>query len=224
MENTVETYGLINIYYGTTGGNSRQLAFEFGSDAKKYGFLPKVMSMGDFDPDEFMTAKFCAMFLSTYGVGGPTEDSERFYQWIEDFASKKQPLLKNLNYLLFGLGNSDFEYFAGMSKKVNAFLYELGAKEVSEFTITDAKIEAPIDKFQEWRKGLFENILAKHPDIFVKREMTLCEIHKLNSGFEIKRLEEAPKDWEEKGEATPNLRFEMKSYFQHPKVKVLEIR
>lgn len=43
--------------------------------------------------------------------------------------------------MVFGLGNSNFEFFAGMSKKIRAFLFELGAEELHEFTMTDAKTE-----------------------------------------------------------------------------------
>lgn len=83
MEKTVETYGLLDIYYGTTSGNSRRLAHEFSIEAKKYGFLPRVTCLGDFSPEQFKSSRLTFMFLSTYGTGGPTEDSERFFEWIE---------------------------------------------------------------------------------------------------------------------------------------------
>jgi NADPH-ferrihemoprotein reductase len=75
MEKTIDTFGIMDIYYGSTSGNSKRLAYDFSVEAKSKGFLPRVICLGDFQPDQLMTSKLMFMFLSTYGTGGPTEDS-----------------------------------------------------------------------------------------------------------------------------------------------------
>lgn len=47
------------------------------------------------------------MFVSTYGQGGPTEDSENFLEWLETLAKEGKPL-QQMAFVIFGLGNSTF--------------------------------------------------------------------------------------------------------------------
>ena len=100
-------------------------------------------------------------------------------------AADKQPLLNNLHYIVFGLGNTNFEFFAGMSKKIREFLFVLGAHELYEFATTDAKHEAPIDKFNAWKVGLFESILKDNPKLFQKKTVSLAELAKLNYDYKV---------------------------------------
>ena len=54
----------------------------------------------------------CVFIISTYVDGKPPESAEWFYKWLEeashDFRVQKS-LLQNLDYAVFGLGNSLYE-------------------------------------------------------------------------------------------------------------------
>lgn len=224
MEKVIETYGSIDIYYGTTSGNSKRLAFDFSIEAKQHGFLPRVIGLGDFEPQQFISSRVNFFFLSTYGTGGPTEDSERFYAWIEELAARKEPILKHKKYVMFGLGNSNFEFFAGMSKKIRAFLFELGAEELHEFATTDAKTEEPEHRYGKWKEGLLKGIVDRYPGYFERKKMTLAEVARLNVGFDLEFTEDASESWEHDAASLPNLQHDMKTYLATPKLKVLEIK
>lgn len=56
--------------------------------------------------------KTCVFIVSTYVDGKPPESAKWFYKWLEeasnDFRVQKS-LLRDLNYAVFGLGNSLYE-------------------------------------------------------------------------------------------------------------------
>lgn len=57
------------------------------------------------------------MFLSTYGSGGPPEDGENFFDWINNLKLKNVHL-NHLNFIIFALGNTSFDHFCGHGKKI----------------------------------------------------------------------------------------------------------
>ena len=89
----IETRGLLYIYYGTMTGTSCKFAYNLYQEAKeKYLFVPYVINLSDFDPDEFLRLKLIPIvfILSTYGSGGPTEDAEKFFDWLKSLKNKNE--------------------------------------------------------------------------------------------------------------------------------------
>lgn len=122
-----ETYGFLNIYYGSTSGNSKSIASDFKEEATNKGFLPILCNLGDFSPQRFLSSRLVILFLSTYGSGGPTEDAEPFLKWLESLNKEGRPF-QQMGFIIFGLGNSNFQYFCGMTKKTRTILLNLGAR------------------------------------------------------------------------------------------------
>lgn len=77
--------------------------------------------------------------MATYGVGGPTADAEKFYNWLTD-EKNNGDMLKGVKYLIlcflqkrytvFALGNSSYETFCGMGVTVDARLEKMGASRI----------------------------------------------------------------------------------------------
>lgn len=91
--------------------------------------MPLLCNLGDFTPERFFSNRLVILFVSTYGQGGPTEDAENFLKCLESLNAEGKPL-QQMRFVIFGLGNSTFEFFCGMPKKVRKLLMELGAREV----------------------------------------------------------------------------------------------
>ena len=54
----------------------------------------------------------CVFIISTYVDGKPPENAEWFYKWLEEAANDfrvQKSLLQDLDYAVFGLGNSLYE-------------------------------------------------------------------------------------------------------------------
>ena len=216
-----QTYGFINIYYGTTSGNSRKLAHDFREEARAQGFLPILCNLGDFNYQQFLCNRLCVFFLSTYGQGGPTEDSSRFLEWLESLVILEKPL-EHMNFVVFGLGNSNFEYFCGMAKKTRNLLLDLGAREVVETYESDAKVEEASKAYLKWKNSVLPDLISQLnlQPIPLSEE----ELKNLSKRFEIKRTTEERKEWEKENYDHLNLNFEMKKFLRAQKVQVVEIK
>lgn len=105
------------------------MANDFKDYATTQGFLPIICNLGDFTPERFLTHKLAFFFISTYGQGGPTEDAEKFIKYLESFDARQKPL-QAMKMVIFGLGNSSFEFFCGMPKRARELLLNLGAHEI----------------------------------------------------------------------------------------------
>ncbi|KAJ3083637.1 hypothetical protein HK102_000977, partial [Quaeritorhiza haematococci] len=117
----------------------------------------------------------CVFFMATYGEGEPTDNVVEFYEWLmkgggkgedegdneeedDDLLSEKR--LKNLVYLMFGLGNKTYEHFNAMARRIDKRFVKCGAKRVSERGEgdDDASLE---EDYLNW-KGKALNDLASH--------------------------------------------------------------
>ena len=59
-----------------------------------------------------LQTNICAFIISTYVDGNPPESAKWFYKWLDEASSDfrvQKSLLKDLNYAVFGLGNSLYE-------------------------------------------------------------------------------------------------------------------
>lgn len=94
--------------------------------------------------------------ISTYGVGGPTNDAQVFYDWIQQ--QENSTLFSHLKYVVFGLGNSTFENFAGFGVKIDAKLESLGAKRLYPLGKGNAAEDTTDQDFNKWKENLWATL------------------------------------------------------------------
>ncbi|KAA0701679.1 NADPH--cytochrome P450 reductase [Triplophysa tibetana] len=89
-------------------------------------------------------AIFC---MATYGEGDPTDNSQEFYDWLQECDAD----LCGFNYTVFALGNKTYEHYNAMGKYVDKRLAELGAHRIFDLGMgdDDANLE---DDFVSWRE------------------------------------------------------------------------
>lgn len=87
--------------------------------------------------DQVPKDKLVIFLLATYGEGDPTDNAIEFWDLVTEeeptfSESLEDKPLSNLNYVIFGLGNSTYEHYNAVSRKVNKCLTKLGAHRVGE--------------------------------------------------------------------------------------------
>lgn len=144
----------------------------FLQEAKQRNFIAKVQNVADFPLEQLQLTKFIVLILSTYGEGGPTYDAEKFLDYLSSDERQKDQL-KNLEYVIFGLGNKSYENFCGMGVKTDALLQKLGAKNLYKLGKGDANDNTTDKDFQEWKKSTWPVLESRFKEYEISQQALL---------------------------------------------------
>lgn len=157
--------------------------------------------------------------ISTYGVGGPTNDAQVFYDWIQQ--QENSTLFSHLKYVVFGLGNSTFENFAGFGVKIDAKLESLGAKRLYPLGKGNAAEDTTDQDFNKWK----ENLWATLNEEFKVYQTTLKELRRADAGFELKIKQGVQElDFDNYAFDEKKIESRLREYFTATNAPVKEIR
>lgn len=102
----------IEIYFGSQTGTAEKFARVIEEEATELGVVAHVIDMEDFDKEEFKNTELAVIVAATHGEGDPTDNALRMHTWVKKNAKAKEvDLLKNLNYSVFALGDTEYEKF-----------------------------------------------------------------------------------------------------------------
>ena len=172
----------LSVVYGSATGTSELFGKALQVEAKSKGFASVQLFGGDtytdlanqsVDPpgaDElppdvspllnaFRNEKILVLLLSTTGDGDPTDDFAELYQAVKAAAkdSSNRNLLSNLQFVVFGLGDTQYKYFCEIAKRMEEWLLFLGAKPVPGTSCEYGDVQKGLeDHFDEWREALWE--------------------------------------------------------------------
>jgi sulfite reductase alpha subunit-like flavoprotein len=118
------------IFYATQSNTSRRFAEKIQNDAKTLNLNAFIKNISEITLSDFENNMLLVFLISTYGEGGPTDDSIEFDKFLEKNKNgiKKDDVLylKDLNYCVFGLGSRKYENFNAMAKKLDKVLMKSG--------------------------------------------------------------------------------------------------
>lgn len=114
----------ISILYGTETGNSKKVATEFATQAKKNGVTVKLTSLDQYRLTDLPKEEYAFFVISTQGDGEPPATAKKFYDYIH-----QQTLnLDKLKYSILALGDTSYPMFCKTGEDVDAQLQKHGAK------------------------------------------------------------------------------------------------
>ncbi len=114
------------ILFGTETGNSKKVATEFATQAKKAGFKAKLVGLDQYRLSDLEKEEYAFFVISTQGDGEPPLTAKKFYDHIHKEALK----LDKLKYSILALGDTSYPLFCKAGEDVDAQLGKLGAKAV----------------------------------------------------------------------------------------------
>ncbi|KAI9313965.1 hypothetical protein BX666DRAFT_1975256 [Dichotomocladium elegans] len=129
--------------------------------------------------DALPADKLAVFIMATYGEGEPTDNAAEFWEQITDespeFSQTSSDMpLKNLRYIIFGLGNKTYEHYNAVGRILDQRLSDLGATRVGERGEgdDDGSLEEDFLAWQEemWPKfcealGVDENMSPSGPRV-----------------------------------------------------------
>ncbi len=114
------------ILFGTETGNSKKVATEFATQAKKAGFKAKLTGLDQYRLTDLEKEEYVFFVISTQGDGEPPLTAKKFYDHIH----KESLKLDKMKYSVLALGDTSYPLFCKAGEDVDAQLGKLGAKAV----------------------------------------------------------------------------------------------
>ena len=141
----------ITIAYGTETGNSKKLATEFASRAKKKGIHAKVQSLDQYRMNDLSKEEYFLAVISTHGDGEPPAAAKKFYDHVHQNGFK----LEKLKYSVLALGDTSYPLFCKAGEDVDEQLTKLGGKRFFPLQKCDLDYSEEADNwFEEVCKAL----------------------------------------------------------------------
>lgn len=163
----------IVLFYGSQTGTASDLAERTRTDLMNLNIDTVVCDFDDFEMQELalMTDKMgesrrwtVGFFVATYGEGEPTDNAVEFYKWITngndlstDDEMTQAKVCNSLPYFVFGLGNTTYEHYNAVGKRLDQRLFNLGAKRILPIGLGDDD-KSLEDDFLSWKKQALHNI------------------------------------------------------------------
>jgi NADPH-ferrihemoprotein reductase len=118
------------IVYATQSNTSKRFAEKILKDSQILKVKAVLKNISEISLQDLETNLLIVFLVSTYGEGGPTDDSIEFDKFLEKSKAGIKTddfnCLNELNYSLFGLGSRKYEHFNEMAKRLDKVLNKSG--------------------------------------------------------------------------------------------------
>ncbi|ETO01351.1 NADPH-cytochrome-P450 oxidoreductase [Reticulomyxa filosa] len=161
----------LKIFFGSQSGTAEGFAYDMQKEAKKYGFGAQVIDLEEYDVEELQDEKLVIFLVATYGEGEPTDNAQEFYQWLTE-GEHSENELRQVDFAVFGLGNSQYQFFNEMGKQFDQRLQELGGQRLIDRGIGDDDKGSIDDQFNEWKEKLWPIITMKFLGVSMDQLLT----------------------------------------------------
>jgi cytochrome P450/NADPH-cytochrome P450 reductase len=151
-------YGRLVIAYGSNFGANRQLAERFAERSRFYGYAHELLTLNELAeaPPRHEPWLLVAM-TSTYTSNPPTNATA--FRSLLEHATPDDETWRNCRYLVWGLGNSQWNAFLAFPRYIHARLAELGATPLADFAFGDVGTPAWEQVHAEWNTRVWPALL-----------------------------------------------------------------
>ena len=140
----------ITIAYGTETGNSKKLASDFATKAKKSGINAKLVGLEQYRLNDFPKEEYFFTVISTQGDGEPPAAAKKFYEHIHQTGLQ----VDRLKYGVLALGDTSYPLFCKAGEDVDQQLQKIGGQRIASLQKCDTDFETDA-------KTWFDNVLSQ---------------------------------------------------------------
>ncbi len=151
----------MTIVYGTETGNSKKLATDFATRAKKQQIQTKLLSLEQYRLNDLLKEELFVTVISTQGEGEPPAAAQKFYDHIHQNGFQ----LPNMQYAVLALGDTSYPLFCKAGEDVDQQLSKLGGKRILPIQKCDVEYETEAEQwFDSLLQGLKQSSQVKAVD------------------------------------------------------------
>ena len=129
-------YRHLSIAYGSNFGANKELAERFAERSDFHGYTSDVMTLNELAASPPRTQPWLLVVMTSTYTSNPPSNATAFKSWLEH-TKPGDETWRNCRYLVWGLGNSQWNAFLAFPRYVHQKLSELGATPLTEFAYGD---------------------------------------------------------------------------------------
>ena len=146
------------IAYGSNFGANKELAEQFAQRSRFYGYTSELVTLNELAAAPPRTEPWLLAVLTSTYTSNPPSNASAFKDLL-DRSFPGAPMWQQCRYLVWGLGNSQWNAFLAFPRWVHARLAELGATPVADFGYGDVGSPAWERLHAEWNNGVWPVLL-----------------------------------------------------------------
>ncbi|ODB88669.1 hypothetical protein A3193_07465 [Candidatus Thiodiazotropha endoloripes] len=148
----------LTLLYATQSGNAQSVAEQLADRFQTSGYAPRLVSAENYRPRDLAKEKLLIVVISTQGEGEPPESAYGLFSYLQ---SKKTSSLSDLQYAIFGLGDSSYDQYCQAGKTLERLLDEHGAKRLLDRVDADVDFEP---EAESWQQQIHATVKQHQPD------------------------------------------------------------
>ncbi|RKP36253.1 hypothetical protein BJ085DRAFT_41124 [Dimargaris cristalligena] len=150
----------ILILYGSQTGCAEDVALRIGREARRRHFRPEIMALDSLERTRLPHIRLAIFVCSTTGQGEEPDNMKSFWKFLLR-KSHSSSALQNLQFTIFGLGDSSYSKFNFPGRKLYRRLLQLGANCIYPRGEGDDQHYLGLDgTLDPWLGGLWETMLT----------------------------------------------------------------
>ncbi|CAN1175629.1 NADPH-dependent diflavin oxidoreductase 1 [Linum perenne] len=154
------------LLYASQTGNALDAAERVGREAERRGCPIILRSMDEFDASSLPCEDTIIFVVSTTGQGDAPDPMKAFWRFLLQKNLRKS-WLQGVHYAVFGLGDSGYQKFNFVGKKLDRRLYDLGASAIVERGLGDDQHPSGYEgALDPWMTSLWHALHQMYPTFF----------------------------------------------------------
>lgn len=149
------------VFYSSQGGSAEALASRYASELwARFSLRATTADVADYDHEhmpEIPSSALVVFLLSTYGEGDPPDSGIAFLETLRALHGRGR-LMDNLRYIMFGLGNSNYNYYNKFAIDVDGLLTGMGAGRLGALGLGDDRAGGTEEDFVGWKTDMSQRI------------------------------------------------------------------
>ena len=151
-------YRQLVIAYGSNFGANKELAERFAERSHFHGFASDLRTLNELVGAPPRPQPWLLVVMTSTYTSNPPPNAVAFKTWIDQIPIETEDW-RRCRYLVWGLGNSQWNAFLAFPRYVHARLSELGATALSEFAYGDVGTPAWEQRHAEWNDRVWPILL-----------------------------------------------------------------
>ncbi len=151
----------LTILYGSQTGNANALAVSLSQQAEAKGINTNLIAMADYKPRQLEKEMLVLIVVSTQGEGEPPDSARELHAYLHSVRARR---LEQLNYAVFGLGDSSYSQFCQTAVEFDKRLTELGASAMYTRVDADVDYQSVASQWSQQVLEYAERTLEKQPN------------------------------------------------------------